>query len=36
LREGYVALSLIEVARDVQTDALDAVLSRLANEELAG
>lgn len=36
LREGYVALSLIEVARDVQGDALAGLLGRLNNEELAG
>jgi len=36
LREGYVALSLIEVARDVQGDALNTLLGRLVNEELAG
>jgi 5'-nucleotidase len=36
LREGYVSLSLIEVARDVQGDALDGLLGRLVNDELAG
>ena len=36
LREGYVALSLIEVARDIKGDALDELLGRLTNDELAG
>ncbi|HVT76391.1 MAG TPA: 5'/3'-nucleotidase SurE, partial [Acidimicrobiales bacterium] len=36
LREGYVALSLIEVARDVAGDALEGLLGTLTAQELAG
>jgi 5'-nucleotidase len=36
LREGYVTLSLIEVARDVQGEALESIVSQLTSEELAG
>jgi 5'/3'-nucleotidase len=36
LRENYVTLSLISVARDVEDPALDDIVGRLTNEELAG
>jgi 5'-nucleotidase len=36
LREGYVTLSLIEVARDVQGEALESIVSQLTSDELAG
>ncbi len=36
LLEGWITLSLIEAGRDVEGDALDAIVSRLTNEELAG
>jgi 5'-nucleotidase len=36
LRENYVTLSLISVARDLDDPALDAVVGRLTNKELAG
>jgi 5'-nucleotidase len=36
LAEGYVTISLIEAARDVEGPALDALVARLTNAELAG
>jgi 5'-nucleotidase len=36
LAEGYVTISLIEAARDVEGPALDAFVARLTNAELAG
>jgi 5'-nucleotidase len=36
LREGYVTLSLIEVARDLQGNALDRIVAQLTTDELAG
>lgn len=36
LREGYVSLTLIEVARDLQGEALDNIVAQLTREELAG
>lgn len=36
LRDGYVTLSLIEVARDLAGDALAPILAQLDREELAG
>jgi 5'-nucleotidase len=36
LLEGWITLSLIEVARDVRGDAIDSLVKRLTNEELAG
>jgi 5'-nucleotidase len=36
LREGYVTLTLIEVARDLQGESLDRIVAQLAVDELAG
>ncbi len=36
LAEGYVTLSLVEVARDLGGPALDAIVAQLTNQELAG
>jgi 5'-nucleotidase len=35
LREGYVTLSLLAVARDIEDSMLDDIVKRLANEQLA-
>jgi 5'-nucleotidase len=36
LRDGYVTLTLLEVARELEGDALEGIVARLTKDELAG